>query len=120
MSVDAGKLVIRRKRKTKSASAVLLEDCVKPYVTSATEQKLNFFGWETLENPAYSPDLSSLDFHLSGSLKEALGKRRFDDDPAVEAFVRQCLYECPKKLYDVEIQKLPIRSKKSIGIGSRE
>jgi hypothetical protein len=33
--------------------------------------------WEVMEHPADSPDLSPYDFHLFGTLKEAIGGRRF-------------------------------------------
>lgn len=72
------------------------------------------FGWEILEHPAYSPDLSPCDYHLFGPLKEALGGQRFDSDRAVETFVLQWLRDRPKSFYDNGIKKLPIRWEKCI------
>ncbi|GFS60812.1 histone-lysine N-methyltransferase SETMAR [Trichonephila clavipes] len=36
------------------------------------------FGWEEIDHPPYSPDLTPSDFHLFRYLKEFLGSKRFD------------------------------------------
>jgi hypothetical protein len=45
--------------------------------------------WEALPHPAYSSNLASRDFYLLGSLKEALGGKRFRADDEVKLFVQQ-------------------------------
>jgi hypothetical protein len=46
--------------------------------------KCNEMHWEVLPHPAYSPDLAPGDFHLFGSLKNALGRKRFIADDEVK------------------------------------
>jgi histone-lysine N-methyltransferase SETMAR len=46
-------------------------------------------GWTVLPNPPYSPDLAPPDFHLFGSLKDALRGTRFEDDNSVIEAVRK-------------------------------
>lgn len=113
--LDAAKLSFRRKRKTQSVkNVILLHDNARPHSANITRQKVEQFGWEILEHPAYSPDLSPCDFHLFGPLKETLGGQRFDSDQAVETFVLQWLRDRPKSFYDNGIKKLPIRWEKCI------
>jgi len=50
------------------------------------------------------PDLSLCDYYLFGSLKEAFRKQRFDDNAAVEAFVRNWLVSQPSSFYDSGIK----------------
>nr|QLJ84876.1 transposase-like protein [Dichotomius schiffleri] len=113
--LDAAKLAFRRKRKSQAIrSVILLHDNARPHTAAATRNKLEALGWETLEHPPYSPDLSPCDFHLFGPLKEALGGQRFDDNEAVKAFVLQWLRRRPKSFYADGIKKLPIRWEKCI------
>jgi len=58
-------------------STLLLHDNARPHVTQLTRDVLSELGWETLEYPPYSSDLSPSDYHLFGPLKEALGGQRF-------------------------------------------
>jgi hypothetical protein len=48
-----------------------------PILELVAFETLRKLKWETMEHPAHSPDLTTSDFHLLGSLKEALGGRRF-------------------------------------------
>ncbi|CAH0556716.1 unnamed protein product [Brassicogethes aeneus] len=62
-----------------SVGSNLLKNTVKPAYRSKRRdipirsETLNELGWETLEDPPYSPDLSPRDYYLFGPLKEALG-----------------------------------------------
>jgi len=51
---------------------------------------------------------------LFGPLKEALGRQRFDDGVAVEAFVRNWLVSQPPSFYYNGIKNLLIRWEKCI------
>uniref|UniRef100_A0A1I7XT86 Histone-lysine N-methyltransferase SETMAR n=1 Tax=Heterorhabditis bacteriophora TaxID=37862 RepID=A0A1I7XT86_HETBA len=44
---------------------VLFHDSARPHVSQTTLQKWNDLAYETLPYPAYSPDLSSTDYHFS-------------------------------------------------------
>jgi len=55
-----------------SKKVLLLHDNVRPHTTSQTVETINHLGFEVLEHPAYSPDLTPSDYHLFGPLKNAL------------------------------------------------
>lgn len=109
------RLAYRRKRRDLSIrQVVLLHDNARPHTAALTREKLEQLGWETLEHPPYSPDLSPCDFHVFGPLKEALGGQRFDSDAEVEAYVRNWLQTRPASFYEEGIGKLPIRWEKCV------
>ncbi|EFN75061.1 Histone-lysine N-methyltransferase SETMAR, partial [Harpegnathos saltator] len=69
-----------------------------------------------LEHPPYSFDLSSCDFHMFGPPKEALGGERFNNDAAVEYYVRNRLFERPSTFFDEGVKKLLARWRKCISV----
>lgn len=77
------------------------------WVPRLTQEKLTQMHWTPLEHPPYSPDLSPCDYHLFGPLKEDLGGKRFDDNAAVEEFVRNWVTTRPPSFYKNGIKKLP-------------
>lgn len=93
---------------------ILLHDNARPHTAALTREKLEQLGWETLDHPPYSPDLSPCDFHMFGPLKEALGGQRFDSDAEVEAYVHNWLQTRPGSFYMEGIGKLPIRWEKCV------
>lgn len=92
----------------------LLYDNARPHTAALTRKKLKQLGWETLEHPLNSPDLSPCDFHVFGLLKEALGGQRFDSVAEVEAYVRNWLQTRSTSFYVEGIWKLPIRREKCV------
>jgi len=109
------RLAYRRKRRDLSIrDVVLLHDNARPHTAALTRKKLDQLGWETLEHPPYSPDLSPCDFHVFGPLKEALGGQRFNSDAEVEAYVSNWLQTRPASFYVEGIGKLPIRWEKCV------
>ncbi|GBN43383.1 hypothetical protein AVEN_859-1 [Araneus ventricosus] len=60
-----------------SSGVVLLHDNAQPHTATRIMNKLTKFGWTVLENQPYSPDLSPCDFHIFGTLKQALKCRLF-------------------------------------------
>jgi histone-lysine N-methyltransferase SETMAR len=81
------KEAIRRKRSgllTKGLGVVLLHDSVRPHSAAATVNLLNFWGWEILPYPLYSPDLAPSDFRLFPKIK-----RNSNED--VQNEVKKCL-----------------------------
>ncbi len=95
-------------------SAILLHDNARPHTARLTTETLDELGWETLEHPPYSPDLSPCDYFLFGPLKEALGGHRFESNDDVEQFVREWLLSKPKNFYEKGIRKLPERWQKCV------
>lgn len=109
------RLAYRRKRRDlPMRKVILLHDNARPHTAALTVQKLEQLGWETLEHPPYSPDLSPCDFHVFGPLKEALGGQKFHSDNEVEAYVRNWLQTRPDSFYVEGIKKLPIRWEKCV------
>lgn len=109
------RLAYRRKRRDlPMRKVILLHDNARPHTAALTVQKLEQLGWETLEHPPYSPDLSPCDFHVFGPLKEALGGQKFHSDNEVEAYVRNWLQTRPDSFYLEGIKKLPIRWEKCV------
>ena len=43
---------------------ILLHVNARPHTANLVRDKLQRFGWETLQNPPYSPDVSPCDFHI--------------------------------------------------------
>ena len=66
-----------------SKSVVFLHDNARPH-TAEMLQKLKF---EIMAHPPFSPDLAPSDYHLFGSLKEALRGCRFTSDQEVKKVV---------------------------------
>jgi hypothetical protein len=72
------KPAIHSKRRGRlSEGVLLLHDNAHPHTAACTLETLRKLKWEVMEHPAHSSDLVPSDFHLFGSLKEALGGRRF-------------------------------------------
>lgn len=109
------RLAYRRKRRDlPMRKVVILHDNARPHTAALTREKLEKLGWETLDHPPYSPDLSPCDFHVFGPLKEALGGQKFNSDAEVEAYVRNWLQTRPASFYMEGIGKLPIRWEKCV------
>ena len=66
-----------------------------PYTANVVRDKLQRFGWETLQHPPYSPDLSPCDFHIFGDLKKDIRGRRLHWDEVVQDWVRLWVHERP-------------------------
>lgn len=103
-----------KRRSIPARSAILLQDNARPHTARLTLDTISELGWEVLEHPPYSPDLSPCDYHMFGPLKEALGGQRFNTDDEVEEFVRTWLSELPKEFFDTGIKKLPERWTKCV------
>jgi histone-lysine N-methyltransferase SETMAR len=73
-------------------------------------------GWMVLPHPPYSPDLTPLDFHLFGSLKDALCGTHFEDDNSVTEAVRKWLRKQDKSWYQQGIHSLVPRWHKAIQV----
>ena len=63
-----------------SDGITLLHDNARPQTANLVMDKLQRFGWETLQHPPYSPDLSPCDLHISGDLKKDIRGRLFHSD----------------------------------------
>lgn len=70
---------------------ILLHDNARPHISMMTRQKLHELGYETLDHPPYSPDLSPTDYHffkhLDNFLKEKCFKNQEDAKNAFADFI---------------------------------
>jgi histone-lysine N-methyltransferase SETMAR len=73
-------------------------------------------GWEILQHPPHSPDLSPFDFHLFGKLKEHLSGQRFASDQKVENKKRNFLTKLDANFYAEGILKLVSRWDKCLNL----
>ncbi|GFU37368.1 histone-lysine N-methyltransferase SETMAR [Trichonephila clavipes] len=106
---------IQNKRRGLLTSVVLLlHDNARPHSAINTKNLIRSFGWEQIDHPPYSPELSPSDFHLFRYLKEFLGGKRFDTTDEVKEEVQDWLFSQAADVYDLGIQKLVERYDKSL------
>jgi hypothetical protein len=58
----------------------LLHDNTRAHNVRATQQVLQIFNWEVLDNPSYSPDISPSDLCLFVHLKKHVAGQKFHED----------------------------------------
>jgi hypothetical protein len=64
-------------------------------------------GWEIINQPLYSTDLTPSDFHLFGLVKLHLGGQKFQTDDELKCSVLNWLCSQDKTLYAAGISNLP-------------
>jgi len=62
-----------------------LHDNAPAHQALATQKKLAYLGFQCLDHPPYSPDLTPSDYHLFPRLKKQLKGRHFSSDAEVIA-----------------------------------
>ena len=108
------KPAVRTKRRgLLSMKVLMLHDNARPHMASHTVETSNHLGFEVLEHPAYSPDLTPSDYYLFGPLKNALQGRFFTDKEVWEA-VHKWLRDQTKTFFFEGIRKLVDRWTKCI------
>ncbi|GFY45900.1 uncharacterized protein TNIN_320071 [Trichonephila inaurata madagascariensis] len=68
---------VRDKRPDLVDNAIILHGNARPHKAECVRQLLQCWGWEELEHPPYSPDISSCDFDFIPKIKEPIRVRRF-------------------------------------------
>ena len=73
----------------RSECVLLLDDNAKSHSARDTQNQIRRFGWESLANPIYGPDLARSDIHLFffPVLKAALSGSHFQNNAEVEQAV---------------------------------
>ena len=74
---------------------ILLHDNTRPHTANLVRDKLQRFGWETLQHPLCSRVLSPCDFHIFGDLKKDICGRWFHLDEEVQDWVRLWIHQQP-------------------------
>jgi histone-lysine N-methyltransferase SETMAR len=66
---------------------------------NSVRNTLQRFGWEVLQHPPYSPDLSPCDFHIFGDLKRDIRGHRFASDEDVCGWVKMWFRRQPTSFF---------------------
>ena len=78
--------ILKEKRHEKFTKAVLfLHNNAPAHSALATQNKLAYLGFQSLDHPPYSPDLAPSDYRLFPGLKNQLKVRHFSSDAEVIA-----------------------------------
>ena len=90
----AGTSAIKSQRPVMLSDVILLHDNDLPHTANLVRDKFRRFGWETLQHPPYSPDLSLCDLHIFGDMKKDIRgvsfirTRKFVDTSATNLFLQ--------------------------------
>ena len=108
--------VLRRAIKSKrpgmlSDVIILLHDNARPHTANIFRAILQIFGWEMLQHPPYSPDLSPCDSHIFGELKKDIHGRRFHSDEEVQEWMKLWIHQRPASFYKTGIDRLVSRGR---------
>ena len=79
-----------------------LHDNARVHTANLVRDKLQRYGWETLQHPSYSPDISPCDFHIFGNLKDICG-HWFHSDKEVQDWMRLWIHQRPTSFYKTGI-----------------
>jgi histone-lysine N-methyltransferase SETMAR len=93
---------------------ILCHENAQPHTAGVTLQQLMKFGWEALEHPPCSPDLSPCNFHMSGELKKCFKGQRFSTDDEIHKAVVNILCQLPQSFYEDAINMLVRQWDKSL------
>ena len=93
-----------------------MHDNARPHTTRATQELLDYFGWDVLPHPPHSPDLAPSDYHLFTKLKDHLSGTHFSNDNEVKDAVKTLLRKVAGEVYNTGIQKLVPRLQKCIDL----
>ena len=63
-----------------SDGIILLHAIARTHTAKLVRDRLQRFGWETLQHPPYGPDHSPCDIQIFGDLKKDIRERRFHSD----------------------------------------
>ena len=89
-----------------SDGIIHLHDNARPHPANLVRDKLQKFGWETLQDPPYSSDRSPCDLHIFGDLKKDIRERRFHSDEEMQEWVRLWIRQRPTSFYKTGIDRL--------------
>ncbi len=109
---------IRRKRPQlwKDRNFILHHDNASPHTAQPTVKKLQEWGVEVMEHPAYSPDLAPCDFALFPQLKAKMRGQKFENVDQLKSETRKILFSLPKDLFNDAIHDLVIRWQKYVAV----
>uniref|UniRef100_A0A914DW87 Transposase n=1 Tax=Acrobeloides nanus TaxID=290746 RepID=A0A914DW87_9BILA len=107
----------RRALRNRRIPVVFLDDNAKPHRSRQTMQKIQNMGWEHLEHPPYSPDLSPSDFYLFRSLEHWLRGKKFRTTKEMRQSLTEFFDSKDREWYRRGIHQLEEQWKKVIKSG---
>lgn len=66
---------------------LFLHDNARQQSANVTQQLLQYFWWEILQHPVYSPDLAPSNYHVFPALKDHFGGHKFQNDDETKTAV---------------------------------
>lgn len=91
---------------------LLLHDNARPHCAKMTLHKINELGYEIVDHPPYSPDISPTDYHLFKHLELFLRGRQFKNEDEVKIAFTDFLGRQTKDFYQKGIYSLTDRWQK--------
>jgi histone-lysine N-methyltransferase SETMAR len=108
--------ILKEKCRGKFTKGVLfLHENAQAHRALATQKKLNYLGFQTLDHPPYSTDLAPTVYHLLPGLKKTIESSPFPSDAEVIAAVETWLDGQPSDLFFLsDLEELEQQAKKCI------
>ena len=101
---------IKQNRRGKLTRGVLLlHDNARPHTSHETSAAIQRLGFEVLQHPPYSPDLSPCDYYLFAEMKRPLKGKKYESPQALASAVHQWVKSTPTEWFRAGIAKLPDR-----------
>ena len=97
-----------------SDGIIVWHDNSRSHTANLVGDKLQRFGWETLQHPPYSLDISPCGFHIFGDLKKEIRGRRFYSDEEVQECVKLWVHQRPTCFCKTGIDRLVSQCDKCI------
>ena len=102
---------VRRAIKSKrpgmlSNDIILLHDNARSHTANSVRNNLQRIGWEVLQLPPFSPDLSPCNFHIFGDRKRHIHGHRFASDEDVCGWVKMRFRRQPTSFFKDWIGRL--------------
>ena len=82
---------------------VLPQHCnARPYTSIRTKDAITSFEWTTVPHSPYFPDLAPSDYHLFGTMKDALRDKYYGNDEEMKIAVKNWLRKQAPEFYKLE------------------
>ena len=97
---------IGMRQNVKTPGIFLLHDNACPHIANLVRDKLQRFGWETLQHPPCYPDLSPCHFHIFGDPKKDIRERWFHSNEYMQEWARLWIHQRLSSFYKTGIDRL--------------
>ena len=94
-----------------------LHDNAKPHTSKNVKKTIKDLGWQILQHPTYSPDLSPTDFYLFRHLQKSLLEKKFIKEDDVKNHIKSFFESKEPSFFEKGIKKLSKKWKRVIDTG---